>query len=1204
MQNILHKISIQMSVKVLAASFFAIATVVAFAPRVVNQSKAESCTIYQDPVFNPFPVTFGSNAGTGCTDFPLVAARPLNSTPADYSLNMNAKAGDEFYVRIYVHNGAAQGLNTDHTTMNNIVANTSIADNGSNHTISVNLSAGSTNDGFIPQSKSSQVTVNTAGDATLEIVPGSGSIYDYTGTLLQSGVTLGGATQLGSQQACFDFSRQILFKVKVVAVTPPVQTTLSANANSSTFCVYSKGEHANDTGSWTVNGSSNLAGQKIVWSSTKNTKSTGEVNSYYNQNLDSNGNWSGQSDRPWSVNDIGTWTKTAKTFDGSQVTATAPDINFTVKDCSTTVTPPEQSNFTLTAQNFCLGQQPRYSITGTANLVGKTITWSSTFNGHATGENNAYAGQTIAGNNGLATWSDDGGTWINNRRFTSPDGTSLVGDVGQWTKTATINGVSQTASFEVKDCTPAPVYVPVICAPANQSAQTGQTVYFSASQGKGTYTWTGNSLKQTSGNSNSAVYNNAGTYTATVTDGQSSATCNVTVTATPPVYQPVQCTPGNQTINSGANANFSATGGNGAYSWTTNNGKATLGSTFNGSTFNAVFTQSGNVTVTSNGQSATCNVTVSVPQTVTYTAYASVTVSADASASCPNGTTATAHASASASAYATSNVSYDTAYNAAKADAENQANVIAKANAEAKATVSCPATPTVENFTVSATNICVGSPATYQFTGTANLAGKNISASTTFTPTNGSAQTTNNGIVGAMVLSGNVSVATLTGHVWTTADIGHYVRNFVISSQNQTATFNVIDCNPPVTPQLICNPNTTQTANVQQNVNFSATGGTGHYTWSAPSANVTSGNNSSFTTSYFAVGNYTVTVNDGSHTASCNVAITAPVQQTLQCTPPQQTANQNQSVYFAAIGGNGTYTWSAPSASLQSGNGNNFTTSYYNSGNQTVTVQSGGQTANCNVQILGVVPQQLICSPPNQTAYAGQTVYFSVYGGNGTYTWSAPGATQQYGNGSNFNTTFNNIGNQSVIVTSNGQTATCYAQILAQQILPANASITLSKRATNNTKGGDATQVVAAPDDYITYTLTASNSGNSPATNFVVTDDLSQVLPYASVSDFGGGTMTGNIISFPAQTIPAGGSISVSLQVRVNHFLANNLSYTMTNTYGNTLTIRINTPQVLGAFTAPATGANTGAIAFGAMLMGGFAIYKKRSLLSKLILNN
>ena len=59
--------------------------------------------------------------------------------------------------------------------------------------------------------------------------------------------------------------------------------------------------------------------------------------------------------------------------------------------------------------------------------------------------------------------------------------------------------------------------------------------------------------------------------------------------------------------------------------------------------------------------------------------------------------------------------------------------------------------------------------------------------------------------------------------------------------------------------------------------------------------------------------------------------------------------------------------------------------------------------------------------------------------------------------------------------------------------------------------------------------------------------------------------------------------------------------FAATNTYGNTVTVRINNPQVIGNFVAPKTGADTDALAFSGLLTGAAAVLRKRKDLLKLI---
>ncbi len=167
--------------------------------------------------------------------------------------------------------------------------------------------------------------------------------------------------------------------------------------------------------------------------------------------------------------------------------------------------------------------------------------------------------------------------------------------------------------------------------------------------------------------------------------------------------------------------------------------------------------------------------------------------------------------------------------------------------------------------------------------------------------------------------------------------------------------------------------------------------------------------------------------------------------------------------------------------------------------------------------------------------------------------------------------------------------------------LVGQSNLVLSKKAWNDTKNVDATTTPASREDFITYTLTVNNTGSQVANNFVITDDLSSVLTFADMVDNGGGTISNNVITFPSVNVPANGSVTKSFKVRVKYSLAANLNFTMVNTYGNTVTVQIQTPAPVPPVVIPKTGGETNAIAFGGISTLGFAMYLKRKAIFKLI---
>ncbi len=180
-------------------------------------------------------------------------------------------------------------------------------------------------------------------------------------------------------------------------------------------------------------------------------------------------------------------------------------------------------------------------------------------------------------------------------------------------------------------------------------------------------------------------------------------------------------------------------------------------------------------------------------------------------------------------------------------------------------------------------------------------------------------------------------------------------------------------------------------------------------------------------------------------------------------------------------------------------------------------------------------------------------------------------------------------------------TATVYVQTIYN---PGTSNVVQSKKAWNDTKNQDAQSVNATREDYITYTLTVTNTGTANADNYVIQDDLSGVLPFADMVDNGGASLNGNTLVYSGVTIPVNGSVSKTFKVRVKYNLPANLSYQLVNTYGNTVRINIVGTQVTGPIIAPKTGVDTQTAAgFGGIITLAAAMVIKRKTVFGFILN-
>lgn len=255
-------------------------------------------------------------------------------------------------------------------------------------------------------------------------------------------------------------------------------------------------------------------------------------------------------------------------------------------------------------------------------------------------------------------------------------------------------------------------------------------------------------------------------------------------------------------------------------------------------------------------------------------------------------------------------------------------------------------------------------------------------------------------------------------------------KTATVTSGNQTATCPVTIFQPPVQQQPpVCNPGS-QTVNINQNANFTASGGNGSFSWTVAGGGTPGfGSGSNFSTRFATPGTKTVTVTSNGRTDQCIVIVQQVSVPPLVCSPASQNVNVNQNASFTVTGGNGGYTWSG-GGTPPTGSGSNFTTKYGTSGNKTVTVRdAGGRTANCNVNVNQVSVPPPVCNPSSQNAEVGESVNFNASGGNGSFSWSAGSGSPSSGNGSSFSTSFDNDGTHVVNVTSNGQTDSCIVHV-------------------------------------------------------------------------------------------------------------------------------------------------------------------------------
>jgi WD40 repeat protein len=181
-----------------------------------SKGKDNSCgDVPKVPTLNPFPLTF-TDPPERCKNYVPLDVRHLNGK---YSQSMDewnrervAKAGDELRVMVYIDNGAANNLPLGQTVAKNVQVKTSVDTSvGAQHVVSVSFAGTNTN------TVSNSVTIRTAPDESLEVVPNSGQLWNYQTALMRSNLALGNNVySVGDVGPGFATDLFLVFAIRVV----------------------------------------------------------------------------------------------------------------------------------------------------------------------------------------------------------------------------------------------------------------------------------------------------------------------------------------------------------------------------------------------------------------------------------------------------------------------------------------------------------------------------------------------------------------------------------------------------------------------------------------------------------------------------------------------------------------------------------------------------------------------------------------------------------------------------------------------------------------------------------------------------------------------------------------------------------------------------------------------------------------------------
>jgi hypothetical protein len=184
--------------------------------------------------------------------------------------------------------------------------------------------------------------------------------------------------------------------------------------------------------------------------------------------------------------------------------------------------------------------------------------------------------------------------------------------------------------------------------------------------------------------------------------------------------------------------------------------------------------------------------------------------------------------------------------------------------------------------------------------------------------------------------------------------------------------------------------------------------------------------------------------------------------------------------------------------------------------------------------------------------------------------------------------------------------------------VPGKPNIVISKSAILTRADGstaDANGATAQPSEVVAYTLTTKNTGTAAQKDYVVTENIQDILEYANILSDGGSVQFDGSLTWPQATIEAGKSKVVSFTAQIKNPLPANptsvsdpQSYDLKidNMYGNLIRTNLEAPTVakqveVASATLPQTGPGTSTlIVFVLLGLIAFFYFRNRQLITEI----